>query len=105
MSSLEAINLLAAFVVCGPFASVATQLVKRSHWETRSRFAVAVMLSIAVGLAEVWLTGDVLGLAGTWGHLTTTNVAATAGCVFASSSAFYKLYFGDTRLAARLERV
>lgn len=102
METIEIINLAALLLVAGPVASVLTQLAKRPAWSAERRFALAILLSGLVGLAQAWLAGDLLGLIDSWGQLTATELVAAGGLVFAGASAFYKLYFSRSDWGTRL---
>lgn len=100
MSLLEIITLVAMLLVSGGVASYLVQKIKRASWSSRTKYALALALSAAVGLATAWLAGDVLSLWTQWGSLTAAQVLAVLGAVYATATGFYELWFKG-RVAAR----
>jgi hypothetical protein len=100
MSAGEVVTLLATLLVSGGIASWLVERLKRAHWSPRAKYLLALGLSAAVGLATAWLAGDVLGLVGSWGELTASQVLAFLGGVYAAASGFYAVWF-KPRAAAR----
>ncbi len=100
MSATEIVTLVAMLLASGGLSSWLVERIKRAHWPSRAKYALALGLSAAVGLATSWLAGDVLGLVGSWGSLSAAQVFAFLGGVWAAASAFYALWF-KPRAAAR----
>lgn len=92
MSLIEIISLIAMLLASGGGATYLIQLVKRSGWSSRPKYATSIVVCAAFGLATSWLAGDVLGLVAAWGELTAAEVFAFAGAVYVSATGFYELY-------------
>ena len=105
MSNAEIVNLVAAAVVSGPVASIATQVVKRARWAAESKFLAAIALSALAGCAQAWLGGGILAVLHDNQAFSSGELVALVGCVFAGASAFYKLYFAQTSWAQTLGRI
>jgi predicted exporter len=90
MSAYELANLAAALLVSGPIASALTQAVKRSGWRRSTRLLLAVGISLAVGVAQAWISGSIPAAGG---GLTAESALAASLVVFTGASAFYRLYF------------
>jgi len=93
MSTTEIVSLVAMLLVSGGVASLLVQAIKRAGWGSRAKFVLSIALSAAVGLATVWLAGDVAGLIGAWGELTAADVFAVMGATYAAATGFYELWF------------
>ncbi len=85
----QLITLIAMLLVSGFFASLIVQLGKRPGWAPWLKTIFAYVVSGLVGLATVWLIGDIPGLLASWGQLTATAVAAVATAAFGAASVFY----------------
>ncbi len=92
MSTTELVGLIAMLLVSGGVATYVVQWVKRSTWSSRQKFLTSALVSIAFGLANAWLAGDVMGLVSHWGDLTATEVFAFIGAVYATSTGFYETF-------------
>lgn len=100
----ELVNLLVAFVLSGFVSAIIVQWVKSCRWPDWSKVVVAICVSAAVGLAQVWVSGGLLDLMNRWGTLSAADIISVMGAVFAGASLFYKTRFGDTAFMKRLEK-
>ncbi len=90
MSTSEVIGLVAMLLVSGGVATYLVQWIKRADWPSRWKWALSIAVSTAFGLANAWLSGDVLGLVSAWGDLTAAQAFAFIGAVYATSTGFYE---------------
>jgi hypothetical protein len=93
MSPLEILNLIAAIVVAAPLSIFIAQLLKRPKWHTGVKALLAFCVCIAVGVAQTWIAGTLLGLIGSWGELTSAQVIVWAGAVYVAATIEYHAYF------------
>ena len=89
MTDRQVIDLAAALLVSGHAASVLVQAVKDLVGTKTKRLLLAVMVSIAVGAAQAWISGALPR----GGGLTAASLLTAAAAVFTGASAFYRLYF------------
>ena len=95
-------NLIFALVVAGPVTALLTQLIVRANWKSRIRWAVAIALSVLVGIAQVWLVGDVLNLIDHWGSLTANDVIPVVVATYIGATGFYNRMFKDSEIATKI---
>lgn len=96
MTSSEAINLVVAIMLWAPLSVFVTQAIKRASWPDGAKALLAVACAGAVAIAGTYVSGDLLGIIGGWGSLTSTGVIAYAGVVYAAAVVWYKAYFSGT---------
>lgn len=103
MSTVEIISLIAMLLVSGGFASVFTHALRRPGWSSRITSIVAGVVAALVGLATMWLGGQVSGLIQSWGSLNAQEVWVFAGGTWAASLAWYQLILRNLKSMERLE--
>ncbi|NLE22206.1 MAG: hypothetical protein GX624_05440 [Actinobacteria bacterium] len=96
MTGYQVASLVAALLVSGPVASVLVQAVKFVAPTRPLRLALAVGVSLAVGVAQAWIAG---ALPHSGSDLTPEAALAATTAVFVGATGFYRLYF--RRKAAR----
>jgi len=101
VSATEIVTLVAMLLASGGLSSWLVERIKRAQWSARAKYALALGLSAAVGLAASWLAGDVLGLVSAWGELSAAQVFAFLGGVWAAASGFHALWFKPRAQARR----
>lgn len=104
MSVVEIISLIAMLLVSGGFASVFTQALRRPNWSSRITSIVAGVVAALVGLATMWLGGQVSGLIESWGALSAQEVWVFLGGTWAASLAWYQLILRNLTSMERLEQ-
>ena len=105
MNTIEIINLVAMIIlaaVTGGLLSVLFQYLKK--WIPANdglRVLCVWVLCVAVGIAESWLAGDVLGILTLFetGGLTAAVVFAYGQGIFAAATGWYNLYVRPKALA------
>lgn len=102
MTLTQIANLLVALILWAPISVVITQTIKRSGWGKATQTVCAFLVAVLVAVAGTWVSGDLLGLMDSWGELTSAQVIAYAGVVFASASVWYQAYFGRLDWMAKL---
>lgn len=102
MSGQEIINLVVAIIVAAPASILIVQALKRVGWPVAVKTILSVAVCIAVGLAQTWITGDLLGLLSDWGDLTSAQVIAWALAVYAAAQVEYRVYFAGLPWMGRL---
>lgn len=102
MNTIEIVTLVCTVLVSGPFAMIVSQALKRCGWSERWRFALALVVGLAVGVAQTWISGSLGDMVNNWGGLTALEVVTWAGLVWASSQAWYHLWFADTSWMLKL---
>ena len=93
MSSFEWINLACAIIISAPLAMVIAQALKRASWPGGVKAALAGAVCLAVGVAQTWIAGDLLGLITSWGSLTAAELMIWAGAVWAAAQLEYHAFF------------
>ncbi len=101
----DLVGIIALMIVSGFFTTVVVQILKQAKWSARIKQALAVAVSVLVGLATVWLAGDVLGLINGWGHLTSADVWAVMVSVYTAANIWYKSILQKAGFMDRLEKV
>lgn len=96
MSWQEIVNLIAAVLISGPLAVIIVQVLKREFWPSWARAVLGLVVALLVGVAQTWVSGDLLGLIHAWGSLTSAQVIAWAAAVYAASQVWYHTYLGGT---------
>jgi hypothetical protein len=96
MSSTEVASLLAAVVLWAPASVFVTQAIKRASWPDGAKAVLAVVCAALVGVAGSYVSGALLGVVHGWGSLTSEQVIAYAGVVYASATVWYHTYFAGT---------
>lgn len=95
MSGYELINLIVAIIIAAPVSIVIAQAIKRIGWPGGVKAVLALVVCGAVGVAQTWISGDLLGLINGWGDLTSAGVIAWTLAVYAAATIEYKVYFAS----------
>ena len=90
------ITVVAALVTAGWFGTMAVQLLKRPTWPAWAKHALAIGLSVIVGLAVAWQGHSLTPIMTDWGHLTAAEVLSVGALVYAAAQTWYHLYFKNT---------
>lgn len=101
----QLVNLTVTLVVSAPLSVIIAQAVKRSSWRAGTKATVAAVVCMVVGVAQTYAAGSLLGLIGSWGTLTTAQVATWASAVWAAAHIEYNAYFKFTGWMGRLTSV
>lgn len=80
-------------IILGVVVTLATSFLKDVNWTDKQKTSVAVALSTVVGGAAVFLQGDV----------DPKDLLGVVTTVFASSHAFYRFIFADSKFNSILE--
>ena len=91
----EVINLIAAIVIAAPVSIVIAQLLKQSHWPDGANAALAGIVCVVVGIAQTWISGDLIGLIDKWGSLTANDVILWCAPVWAAAQVEYHAFFAE----------
>lgn len=102
MSASELANLVAIALVSGPFAAIVAQLLKRERWPAGLKAALALAVAGAVGIAQSWISGDLVHLSAQWGQISAAQVLTLCGGVYASAQLWYHTYLGSAGFMAHL---
>lgn len=100
----EGLSLAAALVLSGFFTTVIVQVLKNAKWPSWLKAALSVVVSILVGAAQVWVSGDLLGLIPEWGEWSSAQVISVVVAAWVGATAYYKLWFKGKPWMATLER-
>ena len=98
----ELVTLAATLLLAGWVSAFITQLIKREAWPSAVKLVLAIVVAFLVGLATVWLSGDLTAFIGKWGSLTSADVLTFGTLVFASAQVWYHKFFDDQAWAQNL---
>lgn len=98
----EIIALAVAVILWAPLSVALAQLLKRVSWPDGVKALVSVVAAVIVGVASTWPTGELLGIVGSWGELTSAQIIAYAGVVFAAAQLWYHTYLAGVPWMKRL---
>ena len=98
----EWVNLAATLLLLAPLSQILAQWWKQKNWPPGLNAAFAVVVCLAVGVAQTWVAGSVLHLIGAWGTLTATDIMTWAGAVFVAAQIEYHTYFKWTKFMDKL---
>jgi hypothetical protein len=90
------ITVVAALVTAGWFGTMVVQLLKRPTWPAWAKHALAIAVSVIVGLAVAWEGHGLTPIMTDWGHLTAAEVLSVGALVYAAAQTWYHLYFKAT---------
>lgn len=103
MNWIEIVNLVAALLL-GFILVPLIQWLKGCDWPAAAKQLLAVVICGLVGVAQVWVAGDILGLLPRFGEITAAEIVAIITTVYSGAQIFYHTYWKATATATKLEQ-
>ena len=94
-NNMEWVSLLVAVVLSGFFTTVVVQFLKNCRWPDGVKVVLTIVVASVIGVAQLWVTGDLLGFFDRWGSLTAADFVAIFGSVLAGSLLWYNTWLRD----------
>ncbi len=102
MTLVQIISLVATLLTAGWVAAFITQFIKQAGWSSRIKLILSFIVAGLVGLATVWLTGDVTNFLKQWPNMNANDVWEFAVLVYTAAATWYRFYFKDATWAQSL---